>query len=101
MKNNVPIVLTKDSGRFTDFMIEVLEHFKELELLEGGSQDELDRQMLTILEQYVSPEYRSRLKKDFGEEIPVKNPEFRVYRDYFYQFLRLAKHKKIVISTID
>ncbi|MFA5842136.1 MAG: hypothetical protein WC882_00430 [Candidatus Gracilibacteria bacterium] len=108
MKNNVPLILTRDTGMFTDFMITVLAHFNQWELLsQPEHRDELDREMINILKTQVPEEYRSAIiKKGFGEAVPpdettTQGVDQKLYRDYFYQFLQLAKTSRIRVSGID
>ncbi len=103
LKNHVPIVITEDTGRFADFVINIFRHFNNDDLLNNfqNRRDEIDAAMLVIINDYVPEEYRKRLLKDFGKEVPAENPEIEIYRKQLYEFLLLTRGQKIETSSID
>jgi hypothetical protein len=103
LKNNAPIVLTENTGRFADLVIGFLRHFKDFELLNNFQTNrvQIDQAILDLIENHISFENPGNILKDFGKEIPPENEEKNLYRIYLYQFLILARTARIETSTIE
>lgn len=104
LRNNVPIVLTEGTGRFSDLAIQVRRQFNAEAWRWVGDlsrRSYLDQYVLSIIRHYFSGDSRVRLLADFGESVPAREPEQELYRQHFYEFLRMSMNATIVESKID
>ncbi len=103
LKNNVPIVLTENTGRFAELVIAVMRNFQNWDLLNDleHNREALDREMLNIINTRIDGSHHKRLFKDFGAEVPTENKLHELFRVHFYEFLVLSRGQDLKISTIE
>lgn len=102
LKNNVPIILTKETGRFADFAIFILSNFAGWEAMERLTEEEAERMLLEWINTNVPDAIRNEvLRKDFGLAVPAEDPPKKLYRRLLFEFFKRAKSGQIFFSTID
>ncbi|MEN9613893.1 MAG: hypothetical protein RLZZ347_200 [Candidatus Parcubacteria bacterium] len=97
LKRNAGLVLVSDTGRFAEVASALVPHIDSI--LSATSPD---KAILEILKSQMGVEtLQEFLKKDFGSQELAENDDYKVYRDFFITFLKLAKEKMSHIIATD
>ena len=96
MKRDAKVILLNDSGRFAEAASLLIPHLSKI----LGSANK-DKEILEILKKNMDRKtFEEFCKKDFGTEETPENDDYKVYRDYFARFLKLAKEKSENVKTV-
>ncbi len=100
LQRGFDLFLVKGTGRFADAAAVMIENLENIHIPDSFS--ELTYQVIDQIKQALPEDIAQEFfKKDFGEDEHPSNENYEVYRDFFWQFLKLVQNSKANIKITD
>ena len=100
LQRGFDLVLVKGTGRFADAAAAMIENLENIHIPDNFS--ELSHQVIDQVKQSLPDDIAQEfLQKDFGGDEQTDDENHEVYRDFFWQFLKLVQTSKNNIHITD